>query len=179
MRSATIGPRSSQWLGADTACYNVEMKTAHPDIVVLSPEGDCLAVVLVDLSDSPLERQRVIKQMKYLMSSIGCSIGLCVLGEHILLLRDSLEQSHGESIDVICQARLPDYLLPSADEQASGARSLQFEARFQRWLEQLKRAPSMETLPSDLRDLFKEPMISLLRLGEIRAAGPRWNSDTN
>ena len=70
---------------------------------------------------------------------------------------------------------LPEYLLPSADEQWQGHYDLEFESRIQQWIETLKQASSLENLPSDLRQLFSEPTISLLRLGEIRAAGPRWS----
>lgn len=156
-------------------CYNTAMNTAHPDIVVVSPDGEYLIIVEVKLNDSVSRRQDTIEQLKRLMASIGCSVGLAVTGENIFLLRDSLEKSHGESIDVVGEAKLPDYLLPSADEQWKGVRALEFESRVQRWLEQLKQTSNMETLPKDLRGLLGEPIMSLLRLGEIRAAGPRWS----
>jgi hypothetical protein len=155
------------------------MNTAHPDIVVVSPDGDYLIVVEVKLNDSFPRSQDAIEQLKRLMDSIGCSVGLAVTGEHIFLLRDSLEKLHGESINVIGEAKLPDYLLPPADEQWRGKRGLEFESRVQRWLEKLKHTPSLETLPSDLRDLLGEPTIDLLRIGEIRAAGPRWSRVVN
>jgi hypothetical protein len=155
------------------------MKTAHPDIVVVSPDGDYLIVVEVKLDDSFSHSQDAIEQLKRLMDSIGCSVGLAVTGEHIFLLRDSLEKLHGESINVVGEAKLPDYLLPPADEQWRGKRGLEFESRVQQWLEELKQTPSLETLPSDLRDLLGEPTIDLLRLGEIRAAGPRWSRVVN
>jgi hypothetical protein len=151
------------------------MNTTYPDIVVMSPDGEYLVVVEVKLNDNSPHHQGTIEQLKHLMASIGCSVGLVVTGEHIFLLRDSLEKTHGESISVVGEATLPDHLLPSADEQWRGTRGLEFESRVQRWLEQLKQTPSLETLPSDLRELLGEPIISLLRLGEIRAAGPRWS----
>lgn len=151
------------------------MNTAHPDIVVVSPDGEYLLIVEVKLNDSLPSRQGVIEQLKRLMASIGCSVGLAVTGEHIFLLHDSLERLHGESIAVVGEAKVPDHLLPSADEQWRGKRGLEFESRVQRWLEQLKQTSSLETLPSDLRELLREPIMSLLQLGEIRAAGPRWS----
>jgi Type I restriction enzyme R protein N terminus (HSDR_N) len=157
----------------------MSMKTAHPDIVVVSPDGDYLIVVEVKLDDSFSRRQDAIEQLKRLMDSVGCSVGLAITGEHIFLLRDSLEKLHGESINVIGEAKLPDYLLPPADEQWSGKRGLEFELRVQQWLEKLKQTPSLATLPTDLRDLLGEPIIDLLRLGEIRAAGPRWSRVVN
>jgi hypothetical protein len=151
------------------------MNTAHPDIVVVSPDGDYLIVVEVKLNDGFTRSQNTIEQLKRLMDSIGCSVGLAVTGERIFLLRDSLEKLHGESINVVGEAKLPDYLLPPADEQWRGKRDLEFESRVQLWLEKLKQTPSIETLPSDLRELLGEPTLDLLRLGEIRAAGPRWS----
>jgi hypothetical protein len=151
------------------------MNTAHPDIVVVSPDGEYLIIVEVKLNDSGSHRQNAIEQLKHLMASIGCSVGLVVTSENIFLLRDSLEKSHGESIDVVGEAKLPDYLLPSADEQWRGIRGLEFESRVQQWLEELKQTSSLEALPKDLGKLLGEPIMSLLRLGEIRAAGPRWS----
>jgi predicted type IV restriction endonuclease len=148
-------------------------KTAQPDIVVISPDGEYLMIVEVKFKG--VEEQNAIKQLRRYMASIGCSLGLVVSGEHITLLRDSFEKSGGESIDVVGEARLPDSLLPPADRQWQGERALEFESRVQRWLEKLKLTSSIENLPDDLRKLFGEPIISLLRLGEVRAAGPRWS----
>lgn len=151
------------------------MNTAHPDIVVVSPDGDYLIVVEVKTNDNPTHRQNAIEQLKRLMASMGCSVGLVVTGNRIFLLRDSFEKSHGESIAVVSEAWLPDHLLPTADEQWRGKHGLEFESRVQRWLEKLKQTPSLENLPNDLAELLSEPIMSLIRLGEIRAAGPRWS----
>lgn len=151
------------------------MNTAHPGIVVIDPDGEYLIVVAVKDSDSLSHRQSAIEQLKYLMTSIGCSVGLAIVGDYIFLLRDSLEKSHGESITVVGEARLPEHLLPSTDEPWRGKHSLEFESRVQLWLEQLKQIPSLENMPNDLGELLSEPIMSLLRLGEIRAAGPRWS----
>ena len=132
-------------------------------------------LVEVKLNDMGSRNQKAVEQLRRLMASIGCSVGLAVTGERVVLLRDSLEQSNGESIDVVGEAILPDFLLPPADEQwKGGERAIEFESRVQKWLEKLKLTYSLENLPNDLRKLFGESIISLLRLGEIRAAGPRW-----
>jgi uncharacterized protein YoaH (UPF0181 family) len=151
------------------------MNKRHPDIVVVSPDGEYLIVVEVKLNDSSSDRQNAVEQLKHLMVSIGCSVGLAVTGEYAFLLRDSLEKSHGESIHVVGEAKLPDYLLPPADEQWRGIRALELESRVQKWLEEVKQTSNLEALPRDLRELLGEPILSLLRLGEIRAAGPRWS----
>ena len=151
------------------------MSTAHPDIVVVSPDGEYLIVVEVKLNDHLPNRQDAIRQLKSLMVSMGCSVGLAITGDQILLLRDSLEKSEGESISVVGEALLPEHLLSSANEQWKGHYELEFEAQIQQWLETLKHTSSLENLPSDLRQLLREPTISLLRLGDIRAAGPRWS----
>lgn len=151
------------------------MSTVLPDIVVVSPDGEYLIIVEVKLSDSFSVRQGATNQLKHLMVSMGCSVGLAIVGEHISMLRDSLEKSHGESISVVGEARLPDYLLPPSDGLWIGRCELEYETRVQQWLENLQQTSSFETLPSDLRELLGEPIISLLRLGEIRAAGPRWS----
>jgi hypothetical protein len=95
-----------------------------------------------------------------------------VSGERIVLLRDSLGKSHGESIAVVGEAKLPQSLRPPANEQWERA---EFELRVQQWLETLIKRTSVKTLPSGVRELLGEPIISLLRFGEVRAAVPRWS----
>lgn len=153
------------------------MKTAQPDIVVTSSDGEYLMVVEVKPNDIGIHSQSSVEQLRHLMALIGCSVGLVVTGEQIVLLRDSFEKSNGESIHVVGEARLPDALLPSVDKQLNGelTSGLEFEARVQQWLEKLKSASNVENLPNDLRKLFSEPIISLLRSSEIRAARPRWS----
>jgi hypothetical protein len=156
-------------------CYNTIMQTVHPDIVVINPDGEYLMVVEVKLYDISVRDRSAIEQLKYLMASIGCSVGLFVSGERVVLLRDSLEKSNGESINVVGEAKLPNSLLPLAGEQRRGELELEFESRVQQWLEKLKLSSSIENLPNDLRKLLGEPIISLLQLGEVRSAGPRWS----
>ncbi|MEG4969443.1 type I restriction enzyme HsdR N-terminal domain-containing protein [Microcoleus sp. B6-A1] len=150
------------------------IKTSQPDIVVTSQEGEYLMIVEVKLKDISINDQ-LIAQLKNNMASIGCSVGLVVTGERVILLRDSLEKYNGESIDVVGEANLPDSLLPQADEQWKGQPGVEFESRVQRWLEKLKLTGSMDNIPNDLRNLLGEPIMSLLRIGEVRAAGPRWS----
>ena len=144
-----------------------------PDIIVTSQDGEYLMLVEVKLKGSIAKN--VIEQLKHTMASIGCSVGLVVAGDRVILLRDSLEKYNGESIDVVGEAKLPDSLLPPADEQWKGQPAVEFESRVQRWLEKLKLTASMDNFPNDLRNLLGEPIISLLRIGEVRAAGPRWS----
>ncbi|PHX55845.1 hypothetical protein CP500_008715 [Tychonema bourrellyi FEM_GT703] len=151
------------------------MKTSQPDIIVTSQDGEYLMLVEVKLKDISIGAQNAIEQLKHTMASIGCSVGLVVAGERVILLRDSLEKYNGESIYVVGEAQLPDSLLPLADEQWKGLPEIEFEARVQRWLEKLKLTASMESFPSDLKNLLGEPIISLLRMGEVRAGGPRWS----
>ena len=151
------------------------MKTAHPDIVVISPDGEYLLIVVV-VSDIVVRRPIAMEQLRRMMTSMNCAIGILVFGEHIILLRDSLEQFNGASIGIVGEAKLPHSLLPPADHQWEG--KSEFESRVQRWLEELKLPSSTKKLPEDLRKLLGEPIISLLRLGEIRAAGPRWSKTT-
>ena len=150
------------------------MNTSQPDIIVSGPDGEYLMIVEVKLKDISIGAQ-AIQQLKHTMASIGCSVGLVVTGERVILLRDSLEKYNGESIYVVGEAKLPDSLLPPADEQWKANPGMEFESRVQRWLEKLKLTASMEKLPNDLRNLLDEPIMSLLRIGEVRAAGPRWS----
>ncbi len=150
------------------------IKTSQPDIVVTTQDGEYLMIVEVKLKHISINA-RLIAQLKNDMASIGCSVGLVVAGERVILLRDSLEKYNGESIDVVGEAQLPDSLLPPADEQWKGNPSIEFESRVQRWLEKLKLTANMENFPNDLKNLLGEPIISLLRIGEVRAAGPRWS----
>lgn len=151
------------------------MRITHPDIIVMSPDGEYLMIVEVKLQEISIRAQQTIDQFKQTMASIGCSIGLLVAGERIMLLRDSLEESNGKSIYIVGEATLPTSLLPPADEQWQGKPAVEFESRVQRWLEKLQLTSSIENLPSDLKKLLSEPIIGLLRIGEVRAAGPRWN----
>ena len=151
------------------------MKTSHPDIIVTSPDGEYLMIVEVKLNDVSTHRNNIMDQLKGSMIGFGCSIGLLVAGERVIVLRDSFDDSQGSSIRVVGEARLPNYLLPAADEQWKGNPYLEFESQVQRWLEKLKLQTSMESLPDDLRNLFGDWIINLLRLGEVRAGGPRWS----
>ena len=151
------------------------MKTAHPDIVVISPDGEYLLIVEVKLNDIVVRRPIAIEQLRRMMTSMNCSIGILVSGERVVLLRDSLEQFNGASIGIVGEAKLPHSLLPPADHQWEGKSEFELESRVQRWLEELKLPSSTKKLPEDLRKHLGEPIISLLRLGEVRAAGPRWS----
>jgi hypothetical protein len=149
--------------------------TSQPDIIVTSQDGEYLIIVEVKLEDSSISNENAIKQLKNTMASMGCSIGLVVAGDRAILLRDSLEKNNGESIYVVGEAKLPDSLLPPADEQWKGKPAVEFESRVQRWLEKLKLTASLDNLPKDLRNLLGESIIILLRIGEVRAGGPRWS----
>ncbi len=151
------------------------MKTSQPDIIVTSPDGEYLIIVEVKLKDISISVKNAIEQLKHTMASIGCSVGLVVAGDRVIFLRDSLEKYNGESIYVVGEAKLPHYLLPSADEQWKGNPAIEFESQVQRWLEKLKLTASMENFPSDLRNLLSESIMSLLQIGEVRAGGPRWS----
>lgn len=155
------------------------IKTSQPDIIVIDQDGEYLMIVEVKLKDINIGTQNaIIQQFKHTMASIGCSVGLVVAGDRVILLRDSLEKYNGESIDVVGEAKLPDSLLPPADEQWKGNPAIEFESRVQRWLEKLKLTGSMDNYPNDLRNLLGESIIILLRIGEVRAGGPRWSKVT-
>jgi hypothetical protein len=151
------------------------MKTSHPDIIVTSPDGEYLMIVEVKLNDVREQGQYAMNQLKGSMIRFGCSLGLLVAGERVIVLRDSFDDSQGSSIRVVGEARLPNYLLPPVDEQWRGNPYLEFESQVQRWLEKLKLQTSIDSLPDDLRNLFGGRIINLLRLGEVRAGGPRWS----
>lgn len=162
-------------MGVVRQCYNKSMKTSQPDIIVISPDGEYLMIVEVKLNDIVVRKPMAIEQLRQLMASRNCSLGILVSGECIVLLRDSLEQSNGASIRIVGEAKLPFSILPPADNQWEGKHGLEFESRVQRWLEELKLPSSTKKLPDHLRELLDEQIISLLRLGEVRAAGPRWS----
>jgi Type I restriction enzyme R protein N terminus (HSDR_N) len=58
------------------------MNTSQPDIVVISPDGEYLMIVEVKLTDSRI--QEAIAQLKRLMTSMACSLGLVVAQERII-----------------------------------------------------------------------------------------------
>lgn len=152
------------------------MKTSHPDIIVTSPDGEYLMIVEVKLNDVNIHlnnSNNIIDQLKGSMIGFGCSVGLLVAGKRVIVLRDSFDDSHGSSIRVVGEAKLPNYLLPPADEQWKGNPYFEFESQVQRWLEKLKLQTNVDSLPDDLKNLFGGRIINLLRFGEIRAGGPR------
>ncbi|MGB3421272.1 MAG: hypothetical protein WBA52_12720 [Dolichospermum sp.] len=153
-------------------------KISHPDIIVTSPDGEYLMIVEVKLNDINIHRQSAMDRLKRSMIDFGCSVGLLVAGERVTVLRDSFDDSHGSSIYVVGEATLPHSFLPPADEQWRGNPHLEFESQVQRWLEKLKLQTNVDSLPDDLKNLFGGRIINLLRIGEVRAAGPRWSKVT-
>lgn len=151
------------------------MKAAHPDIVVVGPDGEYLIIVEVKLGGDGFLHQAAIQQLKHFMAALGCATGLVVVGDQVFLLRDSFEQSDGKSIAVIGTAKLPEFLLPPPDQRWEDINPLKFETQVQQWLESLKSAANVDGLSRDLRSVLSEPIINLLQLGEVRAAGPRWS----
>ncbi|HLO87069.1 MAG TPA: hypothetical protein VK203_18985 [Nostocaceae cyanobacterium] len=151
------------------------MEISHPDIIVTSPDGEYLMIVEVKLNNVSINHKNAINQLKSLMIEFGCSIGLLVARERVIVLQDSFDDSHGSSIHVVGEAKLPNYLLPPADEQWKGNPYLEFESQVQRWLEKLKLQANVNRLPDDLKNLFGGRIINLLQIGEVRAAGPRWS----
>jgi hypothetical protein len=164
------------------------MKTAKPDLVltspdkadvsfgadisVVSPDFEYLMIVEVKLQDSHMSS--AIEQMKYLMASTNCSVGLVIAGERIMLFRDSLEEYNGISIYLVGEAKLPNSLLPSIDRIWQNENSsLEFLLRVRSWLENLKIPDNVDKLPNDLRALFSASIINLLRWGEVRAGSFR------
>jgi hypothetical protein len=151
------------------------MEISHPDIIVTSPDGEYLMIVEVKPNDVRKQRQFGIIYLERSMMEFGCSIGLLVAGERVIVLQDSFDDSHGSSIRVVGEAILPHSLLPPPDEQWKGNRYLEFESQVQRWLEKLKLQTNVDSLPDDLKNLFGGRIINLLRIGEVRAGGPRWS----
>jgi len=148
-------------------------KISHPDIIVTSPDGEYLIIVEIKPNDVSKQRTYGMNQLGRYMIEFGCSIGLLVAGERVIVLQDSFDDSHGSSIRVVGEAKLPSYLLPRADEQWQGNPDLEFESQVQRWLEKLKLQTNVDSLPDDLKNLFGGRIINLLRFGEIRAGGAR------
>ncbi len=147
------------------------MNTAHPDIIVVSSDGEYLILVKVQLINGDhLQDTEALEQLKSVMVAFGCSNGILVTGDYISILRDSFKKSHGESIYLVGKAKLPEFLFPSMDEQWRQERAMEFELRVQQWLEQLKQPSSLQMLPEDLRALLDGQIINRLRFGDIRAA---------
>jgi hypothetical protein len=149
------------------------IETVQPDIIVTSADGEYLMVVEVKLNEVG---KQAYDQLRSQMASVDCAVGLLVSGDRIVLLRDSLERYNGDSISVIGEAKLPESLRNPVDGQRK--EQLEFELQVQRWLENIKLTASIKNLPNDLQQLFGESIINLLRLGEVRSAGPRWSRVT-
>lgn len=151
------------------------MKTSHPDIIVTSSDGEYLMIVEAKLNNLSIHRQSAMDRLKRSMIDFGCSVGLLIAGDWVTVLRDSFDDSHGSSIYVVGEARLPHSLLPPPDELWRGNPYLEFESQVQRWLEKLKLQTNVDSLPDDLKNLFAGRIMNLLQIGEVRAAGPRWS----
>jgi|688.fasta_scaffold94727_4 hypothetical protein len=147
----------------------------HADILVKSPDAEYLLLVEVKTKDTPRVVNEAIASLKHEMTSFSCSLGLLVAGERVILLRDSLAEYNGTSIYIVGEARLPKNLLPSADPQWQEHEGIEFESMVQNWLESLKLKSNFDKLPEDLKNLLSEPIIYLLKWGEISAAGYRWS----
>jgi len=133
-------------------------------------------IVEVKFSDRGAAVQGGIEQLSHYMVSTGCSVGLLVTPERMILLRDSLEQADGRSIRVVGEAELPLTLLP--DRVSKHQAEYEFQLRIQQWLEKLKERSGAGNLSDQLSELLGEPLINLLRFSEIRVARPRWSEST-
>jgi hypothetical protein len=158
----------------NTTIVNSRVRDDHPDIVVVSPDGEYLVIVLIKLTSRSFDSV-LIDCLKHFMLSLGCANGLLICGVTVTLLRDSLEQSDGSSIQVIGEAQLPETLLPSTQNQSPTQAGWEFATKVQQWMEGLTLTTNVQKLPEDLQHLFSEPILNLLRIGEIRSGGPRWN----
>jgi hypothetical protein len=145
------------------------------DILVKSPDGEYLLVVEVKTKNHQQMVRYALDSIRRAMVSFDCSLGLVVAGDRVILLRDSLAEYNGASIEVVGESRLPLELLPPADPQWQGQEAIEFESRVQNWLEGLKIQANVDKLPADLKILLNESVIFLLNWGEIRAAGYRWS----
>ncbi|NEQ46051.1 MAG: type I restriction enzyme HsdR N-terminal domain-containing protein [Leptolyngbya sp. SIOISBB] len=150
------------------------MKAAHSDIIVVSPSGEYLMLVEVKLGDLVEIYQSAIEQLKYLMTLMGCAVGLAVTSTRISLLRDSLEQPNGASIHLVGEAQLPDDLRLSVTNPTANLSEVEFTDQVQQWLESLQK-DDLGELSADLKALLEDSVMPLLQFGEIRAAGPRWS----
>ena len=151
------------------------MKISQPDIVLVSPDGEYLMVVEVTLSDNEANAQNAINQVRSIMASVGCSMGLVILGRRLILLRDSFESSGGDSIRIVGEAKLPDFLHVPTESSRQARNEQNFAIQIQKWLETLKTPFGANSLPKDVRELLGEPILSLFQLGELRATKPRWS----
>lgn len=150
-------------------------KDSGADILVKSPDGEYLLVVEVKPKNHQQMVRYAISSIRRAMVSFDCPLGLVVAGDRVILLRDSLAEYDGASIEVVGESQLPLELLPPADPQWQGQEAIEFESRVQNWLEGLKLKANVDKLPADLKNLLSEPVIFLLNWGEVRAAGYRWS----
>jgi len=160
----------------NTAKSSISQRDFIPDIIVVSPDGEYLMLVEIKLTSRSIDY--AFEQLKQYMVALGCSNGLLICGETVMLLRDSLEQADGSSIRVIGEAKLPEMLLPPTTAQFKQQAGWEFASRVQQWLEGLTLTVNVQQLPEDLQQLLSEPILNLLRVGEIRSGGPRWSQVT-
>ncbi|MBD2552131.1 type I restriction enzyme HsdR N-terminal domain-containing protein [Limnothrix sp. FACHB-708] len=162
-----------------TSSLDFQPDRFQPDIIVVSPDGEYLMLVEIKLTSHGVDQaSRAIAQLKQYMVGVGCPNGLLIWGETIMLLWDSFEQSDGRSIQMIGEAKLPDTLLPPTQHQSQTQSGWDFATRVQQWMEGLTLTTNVQKLPEDLQHLFSEPILNLLRMGEIRSGGPRWSQVT-
>lgn len=160
----------------NTGSLDCQPDRFQPDIIVVSPDGEYLMLVEIKFTSRGVDQaSQAIAQLKQYMVGLGCPNALLIWGETIMLLRDSFEQSDGSSIRVIGAAKLPDTLLPPTQNQSPVQAEWEFATRVQQWMEELALTTNVRQMPEDLQRLFSNPILNLLRIGEIRSGGPRWN----
>lgn len=163
----------------NTSSLDFQPDRFQPDIIVTSPDGEYLMLVEIKMINNSIDQtSQAIAQAKQYMVGLGCPNSLLILGERIMLLWDSFEQSDGASIQVIGEAKLPDALLSTRKSQSPVQAGWEFATQVQQWLEGLTLAENVQQLPEDLHRLFSDPILNLLRIGEIRSGGPRWGQVT-
>ena len=163
----------------NTGSLAFEPDNFQPDIIVVSPDGEYLMLVEIKMTSRSIDQaSQAITQLKQYMLGLGCPNGLLIWGETIMLLQDSFEKSDGTSIQVISEAKLPGTLLLPQKSKSPTQAGWEFETRVQQWLEGLTLAANVQQLSEDLQHLFSEPILNLLRMGEIKSGGPRWSQVT-
>ena len=150
------------------------MRVQGPDIIITdSEDGYVEYLMAIEVKLTPISqqlKQEAVNNLRRYMQSMNCLSGLLVFKDRIIRV-DNLFNSQGKPLP---EAVISMSLLPPASGKWGKDEHLNFEEQVQSWLEALKYPSAFQTLSPSLQEILSEPVISFIRQGDIRAAGPRY-----
>jgi hypothetical protein len=154
------------------------MKSINPDIIITNAEGEYLVILQIKITqgliNSPTNQPHIFDALKATMVALNCPIGVLIINQDITILRDSFEQSNGDSISIANQATIKSLNIPEKDSYTTNySLGAEFEDQVQKWFVQLQSESCPYEQQEEASKIFDPLTLSLIRGGEIRAGHPR------